>query len=225
MKKTVSYWLISFALIISVVFLAIEIWAFNPSFYRYEFKNNKIADELNIEDSELDNANANLLNYIRGIDEKLDYQIIIDGKNEQFFNQKDILHMEDVRQLYLNFKIVGYMAILISVIAIIYNLFNHQNIIEFYYSFKRVLLLIGAAVFACLFMMTIDFESFWYNIHFLFFDNLLWIISPLESRLIIMMNQNLFNDLVLLIVFSIIILLSVLFYILRFIVKRKENIL
>ena len=202
--------------------MAINFWAFNEHFYAYEYSKSAVAVKLDIDESVLTEASDYLLYYLKDEHSSLDYQIEVEGKLESFYTHKDGLHMEDVKGLYQNFKLISFISFIYIIMASAYLYCKHASFREFYIIFKRTVLVFVAIIAACLFLMWQDFAMFWYNLHFLFFKNMLWVISPSESRLIIMMNQTLFNDLLFLIAISIIILLGIIFYIFK-IFKEKEK--
>lgn len=222
MKRTIINQLLAIAIIVCTFFVTINFWSFNKNFYTYEYQKSEVATKLEIDDKTLEEASDYLFDYLKNEHDNLDYQINTNGQVESFYTYKDSLHMRDVKKLYNNFKLVSLVSFIFILIAISYLNYVHASFNEFYIVFERTLLVLIAIIGTCLFLMWQDFATFWYNLHFLFFENMLWVISPSESRLIIMMNQTLFNDLLFLIAISIIILLGVIFYIFR-IYKEKEK--
>lgn len=225
MKKTICNYGLAVAIVALIFAFAIQFWSFNDSFYAYEYRKSDVANEVGVSEDTLIESSDYLFNYLKGQHEDLDIVVEINGHKAPFYTHRDYLHMEDVKDLYQNFKFFSMIALVVAIALSIYLYLSKSSLSIFYNAYKKALMVIGAVIGACLFMMVIDFRNFWFYFHFLLFDNDLWLISPSESNLIILMNQTLFNDLLFLITFSIIIMLSVLSLGLKYFIKRKEKLL
>ena len=223
MKQTICNYVLGIAVVVLIFAVAIDFWTFNDHFYAYEYHKSQTAQAVGVTESDLFKASDYLFDYLKGKHEDLDIEIKVKDHLEPFYNHKDFLHMEDVKDIYFNFKTFSLTTLISTVALITYLYLTKSPLKAFYLAYKRILTLFSAVVAACLFMMVVDFQNFWFYFHYLLFDNDLWLISPKESNLIILMNETLFNDLLFLITFSIIIMLSVLSLGLKYFIDRKEK--
>lgn len=222
MKQSISNYLLAFCLIFSIVFISIRFWSLNVSHYDYESKKTQAGQTLNISHQDISKVNQQIINYLNDDFNELQVCVAIDQKTVPFFNSQEIEHMRDVKCLFGNFNHLGLFVLILGSLIFVIKLFSKAKFKYFFNSFKRVLILLSAIVLAIIFLAVIDFDSFWYNLHFIFFDNMNWILSPDNSRLIILMNPIFFKDMLILISFSIIILIGLFYFLIRFF-DRKEK--
>ena len=159
--------------ILGIVIQWIGILCFDKGFYAREYAKLGTAASIGMSQEDLDAATQALLDYTRGAREDLSVTAEIRGERREVFNERETLHMADVRNLYLG--AMGYI---------------HANWV--------FLLLFGLlALFAAL-----DFNTFWTNFHRVFFTNDLWLLDPRTDILIQMVPGQFFFDLVMRIAFA-----------------------
>ena len=88
-------------LFVACILTAIDVMSFDLSFFEEFYSKNQIADTIGITDEELIAATENLLNYTQGKEEELDAKVWLDGTTMYMYNQREIDHMVDVKELYL----------------------------------------------------------------------------------------------------------------------------
>ena len=82
----------------------IDVLAFNKTFYSYEYHDLNTAETLKISEDELLKVTDVLLDYTKGKSDSLECYANINGLRREVFNEREKMHMFDVRNLYLNTK-------------------------------------------------------------------------------------------------------------------------
>lgn len=196
-------------IIISVILGAVNLMCFDRSFYKAEYEKLGTAASIGMSQEDLDKATEVLLDYIQDRRSDLDVTAEINGETCQVFNQREIEHMVDVKNLYLGAMnagmVCGGVGLLVLVVSFV--LKKKQQALKGY--------LWGNAAFVAIFAIlaiyaAVDFNSFWNGFHHIFFTNDLWILNPATDILIMMVPQQFFFDLVMRIVIASVVAIAVL---------------
>lgn len=150
--------------------------AFSKNYFMSEFARFKPEIELNIDPKFIRYAAKVIPEYLMG---KRDDLEIPGFKN--FFNEKEILHMEDVKNI---FKYIVYISIIFSILIFI--LIKKEDLP---YIFLYSLIPIG------IFILTVfifSFDKSFTIFHEIFFKNELWLLDPEKDRLIVLMPIEFF---------------------------------
>ena len=112
------------------------------------------------------------------------------------FDGREKAHMVDVKALYRNAMRAAWIAAGLSVLLILLLAFgakkHRKTALRWVLAgFGLFMLVLGAAAIYA----AVDFNSFWTNFHRLFFDNDLWLLYD-DERLIQMVPEQFFSDLV-----------------------------
>lgn len=193
------------AILLGIIFLT----CFNHSFYQYEYAKNNQAEVIGMSNDDLMNATDTLLDYLEDKRDDIVVEADVNGSVREVFNERETLHMIDVKALCQHAKFCG--GILFFIGCILSFILYHQEKNQFFscslYGMKTALLLMGIFVGFLAIYAIADFYDFWMNFHYLFFDNDLFILDPNTSIMINMFPESFFFDLVILImvVYSIVI--------------------
>ena len=206
----IIYYISCISFIIAVLLSCIDFWAFNDVFYAYEFKQNATAENVGISNKELNQVTDQLLGYIKDDKEDLNIKATIKDEYREVFNDKEKLHMVDVKNLYLNAMNVRNISFIIFIVGFIINKFADVGLI--FDCFKKTLLVFIACVGAISFYALLDFTNFWINFHYIFFTNDLFFLNPNTDILIQIVPERFFFDLVLVIIVTFIFILGLTFY-------------
>lgn len=204
------YFVAIFSFVITVLLSCIDFWAFNDVFYAHEFKQNDTAEIIGLSDEDLVLITEHLLGYIKDKHDDLSIEATIKGQKHEVFNEKEKLHMIDVKNLYQHAMLVRNIAFVIFIIGFIINKFADVQMI--YTCFKKVLAIFLGTVAAISFYAFLDFTHFWINFHYLFFTNDLFFLDPNKDILIQLVPERFFFDLVAVIIISFIFILGLAFY-------------
>ncbi|MDD5017095.1 MAG: TIGR01906 family membrane protein [Eubacteriales bacterium] len=184
-------------LIIALLIMSIEMFAFNQGFFKSEYEKLDTADRIGMSEEDLTAVTEKLLGYTAGEEDSLDMQAEINGGMKEVFGQREKDHMVDVRALYLGARDVRTISLagaaVLFVLAFI--LRGKKALLSLCRSFlyvSGVFLIVVAAVGL---YAAVDFSAFWTSFHHVFFTNDLWLLSPTDV-LIMMVPEQFFSDLV-----------------------------
>lgn len=208
---TISIWLILFLT---------TFWSGFKPFYYFEYHKNDIMHVTKMDAESIDIAIDRLSGYLSEKYPELNAQVTIDGRNRLLFNEKEILHMIDVKHLIVTSRrICGVYAVLLIVYYLILHRLERRN--EFLRKLGKwalggmvLILVLGlGAVF-------IDFSAAFIQFHHIFFTNDLWLLDPSTDVLIQMLPEVFFRDITIMI-FMNALLIAIVFYIVG--VKKWSN--
>lgn len=188
----------SVSTILVLLITSIDINCFDRAFFEREYSAMETASSLHMSNADLMKATNTLLDYLQ--DERDDIQVEIEVYDlpKMAFNERESLHMVDVKHLYqfaLHIRIIAIVSLMISLLY----LFYHKKKAAFHE------LSIAYAKTACYFLSfvaflgiwaTIDFTSLWESFHHLFFRNDLWLLNPRTDLMINMFPEDFFLHMV-----------------------------
>lgn len=206
MKKFLSA-IYGLCLIVVTVVFTVHFWALNPSFYTRQYEQMHLAQQLGVSETDLDRSIVTLLDYLQDKRSDIQVEITKDNQKQEAFNQRETDHMVDVKALYQNAMRVGFIALALALILIIYIgrqkngwAFLTKGVLEASAAF---LVFIGFLAI----WMAMDFTDFWTRFHHLFFSNDLWLLTPGVDFMIDMLPEAVFNRLVVSIVGTVVVIL------------------
>ena len=171
----------SISLIVILLISSFEIGAYGDwNFYEKEYEKYKVADELYMEMPDIMKVTKFMMSYLRGNEKKLSIETEVEGNIQDFFNEKDRLHMADVQGLFL-----GGLVLMKA---------DWKRLIPQMY--QRVLAVFLALTAVAGFLFSRDFNKYFVIFHHIFFNNNLWILDPAEDYMIRMLPEGFFYDMV-----------------------------
>lgn len=187
----------AFIICLPLFFLSVSLaTAFNsPWLYQYGFVKYDVSSVTGISLSELNQAGHGLIRYFNSDEELIDLVVIKDGQPFTLFNEREVLHLLDVKELvqldYVIVIVTGLFVLLYAAVLIVRNPSSWyqlpQNVI---YGSILALLLIGSLGMIAL----IDFRWFFLQFHLISFANDLWLLNPATDYLIMMFPQGFWFD-------------------------------
>lgn len=202
MKGILYYGLgILFAVCFMIVLLFTSIEAavyWTPGYFEKEYKKYQVTEAVQMTMDDLLMVTEEMMSYLRGSREDLHVMTFMGGKEREFFNDREIAHMEDVRGLFLG-------AVAIRRICLVLMAFCLAALIVTKADFKRLVpksVLTGSGLFfaaaaLCAFIISTDFSRYFILFHHMFFQNDLWILDPATDMLINIVPEGFFKDTVL----------------------------
>ena len=202
MRKFLSVSMAMFAsiiLILVLVFTSIGLVIDNETFLNNEFTKLAISQKMGISNADLVRSMVRLVDYMEGDVEDINVEVTIDGQTEQMFDYpQEAEHMADVRQIYMT--IAGYrdigvlvMLILFLFAAVIHFRMAPQYLSQGYLSGSFVMILIFGFLGT---WASLDFSNFWTFFHQTLFWNDLWLFDGTQSRMINMLPEDVFADII-----------------------------
>lgn len=173
------------SLIISMPFfillLNLNLHIYNEKFYLNEFEKNNVYDALEKE-KVIENYNL-LLGYFRDKN----------NLDQSFFNEKEKMHLVDVKNLVRLSSYILYFSGFIILLTISYLISR-----KFFSNLKKGLLIgsILTIIILGIFLLLalLDFTNIFLQFHFSFFSNDLWQLNPATDNLIVMFPEGFFYD-------------------------------
>ena len=94
--------LFSFCLIVTLLITSVEaVTYWTPGYYEREYSKYNVTEDVHMEMDDLLDVTTEMMAYLRGNREDLHVPTIVDGQPREFFNDREIAHMEDVRGLFV----------------------------------------------------------------------------------------------------------------------------
>lgn len=191
--------LASIILILVLVFTSIGLVINDETFINNEFTKLAISQKMAISNVDLVRSMTRLVDYMEGDADDINVEVTIDGQTKQMFDYpQEAEHMADVRQIYTT--IAGYrdIGVLVMLILFLFAAVFHFRMAPQYLSQGY---LSGAFVMLLLFgflgtWAALDFSNFWTFFHQTLFWNDLWLFDGTQSRMINMLPEDVFSDII-----------------------------
>lgn len=199
MKKLLSLILI-LAISLCFLVLAIEVNSYNKSYYMESFNKYNVVETSGKSMDGLGIIVDDIILHLkgRGGDELLN----------PHFNEKEVLHMRDVQDLFDLARFIKYSGIIVGLIIIAYFLYKKEYMwlskTLFYGPFVTYGLLIVLGL-----LVSTDFNKYFTYFHLIFFTNDLWILNPKTDLMIQMLPEPFFMGIALRIVLSFFLFMSI----------------
>ena len=166
-------------------------------FYEKEYEKYNVLESLNMEMSDVMEVTDLMMAYLIGEEPELSIVSMVDGKEQDFFNEQDRLHMWDVKNLFLGGLKLRAAAIPVFAILIVVLMALKADLKDIlpksYYRALAICAVLVALLAA--FIMT-DFNKVFVIFHEIFFTNDLWLFDPRTDYMIRMLPEGFFYDMV-----------------------------
>ncbi|MCL2527185.1 MAG: TIGR01906 family membrane protein [Defluviitaleaceae bacterium] len=163
-------------------------------FFRQQYASQERADYIGMSDEELMYVTVELLNYMRGRRDDMDgIRATVNGEEQEFFSERDKIHMVDVRVLYDRLFIVRNVAFFGFVGLVLLMAITKSPVRHLLARCSREVMagfLLLSAILAG--VIAIDFDRAFEIFHLIFFNNDYWILFPPRDRLVMMVPLQFF---------------------------------
>lgn len=172
---------------------AVVYWT--PGYFEKEYTKYNVASAVNMEMDDLLEVTDEMMAYLKGDRDDLHVPTVVGGEEREFFNEREIAHMEDVRNLFLDAIFLRRLCIGIAVACVILLILIKCDIKKF----LPKMICIGTGLFFLLIaalslIISTDFTKYFIIFHKIFFDNDLWILDPSTDLLINIVPEPFFMD-------------------------------
>lgn len=166
--------------------------------YEREYTKYQVLRELDMEMEEAMYVTREMMAYLKGDRERLSVVTTVEGTEQDFFNEQDRLHMDDVQGLFLGGLALrrGAFAVLAAALVFLAAACRKEMWRTLARSFQAVLGILAALILFLGIAMARNFNAVFTKFHEIFFDNDLWIFDPAEDYMIRMLPEGLFFDMV-----------------------------
>lgn len=194
----------SVCIIIYLLISSVSVNAMSKNFYAKTYKELEIASTINMSDEDLMKATTTLFDYLKDKTDNIDTTVRIHDVETIAFNEKEIAHMKDVKNLYQNAMTLKNITFILGIlmISIIVICRKKESIPLFATNFIIASVSISMFLIVLIGWVSIDFDSFWTSFHKLFFSNDLWLLDPNADLLIQMYPSQFFLTLIIKIVIT-----------------------
>lgn len=192
-KTHVIYTIIALSGLLAILLIVADYYFIQGSFL--DITNNKynIAATLHMSPEDVSRAAHSMIDYVRGDIEDAQILVSVDGETTNFFTEKELLHLVDVRALvksFMTFKIVCLVVFMIGLGICIWRKELKALCVGVWIAWG-LLLILSVAVGI---MAYIDVDLVINGFHEIFFDNDLWILSYRQHRSLYMFQDCMYID-------------------------------
>jgi integral membrane protein (TIGR01906 family) len=172
---------------------SLEIVVKSDSFFLEQYDINNVENATGMEIDELMRVTDEIQDFLFGKREDFNIKGTIDGVEQEIFNEREIIHMDDVGVLFdkgILFRNVAAMVLLfIGIYGISKRKWLYKSLILSAATYFVVLIALGG-------LLYLDFNRYFNLFHEIFFSNDYWILDPADSVLINMVPINFFMSIV-----------------------------
>lgn len=166
-------------------------------FYKKLYEKYQVTESLDMEMQDVMNVTDHMMAYLIGEEEELSIVTQVDGKEQDFFNEQDRLHMFDVKNLFLGglkLRNIWFVSAIVLLMFLAARKADLKRLIPYAYNIA-FLVFIGIAGFLAA-AFAIDFTKCFTIFHEIFFTNDLWLFNPATDYMIRMLPEGFFTDMV-----------------------------
>ena len=190
--------ILAFSVIIILLISSFETAMYSDfGVYEREYEKYDVLDDLGMTMEDTMHVTREMMAYLRGDRDVLSVETMVEGRQQDFFNEQDRFHMAEVRDLFiggLDLRIGACAAAVLCIIILIFQRADWRKIVP--RSYWIVLAVIGVLLTVFAAAAVIDFNAVFVGFHHIFFDNDLWLFDPAEDYMIRMLPEGLFADMV-----------------------------
>jgi integral membrane protein (TIGR01906 family) len=181
------------SLFLAVFLTSLQYVAFNGDFYKEEYKKNNVMSVTGMNIDELMKVTKIMQKYLMDKEETLDVMAKINGSMQRMFNDRELAHMKDVKNLFQMGFLTRNISIIVFILIFTYFLFTKSFYKAFNYLLKGTIFIIIFLLVLAL-AVTLNFDNWFTGFHLVFFDNDLWQLNAETDRLIQMFPLEFFQD-------------------------------
>lgn len=188
--------LTAFCLMIILLITSVEaVTYWTPGFYEKEYAKYGVTEDVHMEMDDLLDVTHEMMSFLRGDREDLHVMTVVNGQPREFFNEREIAHMEDVKGLFIGALLLRRICLLTAAASLVIMFLLKGKA-------KSILpktLCIGTGLFFAVLLVlagiiSTDFSKYFIVFHHIFFNNDLWILDPATDLLINIVPEPFFMD-------------------------------
>jgi integral membrane protein (TIGR01906 family) len=201
--SSLAFVLLVLCIPILIISTTVRVYSHSADLYKAGFNKYHISQRTGISNVQLGDVAKQMVEYFGGKSSTPQLIVTKHGEQSPLYNEKELVHLEDVRYIVQIFTALQVASILLFLVLAV--------CIYLSSGLPRILtgIQIGSVVTAVLtgiliIWALIDFNSLFLLFHYISFTNDLWILDPSKDYLIMMFPEGFFNDAAMLIVSTII---------------------
>ena len=190
----------SIILVLCILFSALQLTMNDKSYIEYEYSHLQVARGMGMTNIDLVNSCNRLIDYMEGRVDSIDIPVTVNGEQVLMFDQpQEISHMADVRLLYQNFRTYRdfglLLALVLYLLAAILHVRTAMHTLASGYAYGAFVIALFVGFIGT--WAALDFSSFWTFFHQMLFWNNDWLFDASASRMINMLPEQFFSDMIL----------------------------
>ena len=197
-----GHWFLGMTVILSTIVILLicsfEIGIYSDfGWYEKEYEKYNVTEELEMKMDDVKDVTKEMLEYLGGERENLVVQTTVNGKEREFFNNREKAHMVDVQNLFLRgikLRFGMVIVLFISLAVLVFTKGNWIRILPKAFVIGLMVFIVISGGFGILFAF--DFNKYFFLFHEIFFDNDLWLLDPATDLMIRMLPEGFFFDMV-----------------------------
>ncbi len=202
---------------------AVTYWT--PGYYEQEYTKYNVTADVHMEMDNLLEVTDEMMAYLRGNREDLHIPTIVNGQPREFFNEREIAHMEDVRGLFLGGLMLRRICLALSAVCLVILFTRYRSVVR---TLLPRMLCAGTVLFFLITallagIISTDFTKYFIIFHKIFFHNDLWMLDPTTDLLINIVPEPFFMDTAARIGITFAIMTVLLFLICLFLIRREKK--
>ncbi len=187
--------LYSIALILILLVTAFDVACYaDYGFFQKEYEKYGVLNDLSMEMDDVMDVTRHMMDYLRGREESMQIRTTVDGREQDFFNDQDLFHMAEVKDLFLGMFRIRTGAVVVLVLSLLVLFATKADGRTMFRCFQGSLLFFFALIAVLGLAIAVNFSQAFVLFHHLFFDNDLWLFDPATDLMINMLPEGLFMD-------------------------------
>lgn len=189
-----------FCVIIAMLITSFQIAIYGDPDYRFyqkEYEKYQVTESLYMDMEDVMKVTSYMMDYLIGKEEVLSIETEVEGRTQDFFNEQDRLHMEDVKNLFLGGLKLRTVMLLLAAVLVLFLILTKADLKKMltgaYFAALGVFAILIAGL---LVSFAVDFTASFTVFHEIFFTNDLWMFDPAEDYMIRMLPEGFFYDMV-----------------------------
>lgn len=207
MKQHGNSWLgylCAFCAIVGILITCIDVVCFNRDFFASEYSDMNTAEQLEMSQADMMVATSTLLDYLEDKKDEIQVEIVVREMARPAFNERESLHMVDVKNLYQFALDVRLGCGIIAILSFVCLLYQKRKDVWSYLALRYIHVAIFFVMIVAMLGIWVvsDFNGFWTAFHKVAFSNDLWLLNPRTDLMINMFPEAFFNHMVMRITIS-----------------------
>ena len=179
--------------ILIIIYISFFTTVVKDSFLHETNRKLHIAEYLQMSEEDLDSVTTSMVSFVMGKQDTLQVQVEMAGVERGFFNEKEIVHIEDVRDLISNLRIFITGCGIVFLAGTLY-LWKKKQLPYLAKGYFIGLLFVIVLVMIVSILAIADITTVINGFHYLFFDNDLWIMNPATDKVIYLFTEDMYLD-------------------------------
>lgn len=179
-------YIVSSCVIVCILLTSIQAVAFCKPFYEHQYRKLDTAASMKMTEADLMKSTFVLLDYLKGDADCIDITVVRKGVEQKMFNERESLHMIDVKELYENAMFVRNVCAVVTIAGIIVLavLKKKQMFSLLALRYQRCAAVFMVVVLMLTIFILTNFNAFWTMFHKVLFSNDLWLLDPRVDQMI-----------------------------------------